>query len=286
MDEDMGDAWADAAAGPGKPGSKGKGGAGGVGRAADLSAASSGAILHSCTGTMRCFHMTDHANVRLCVNTLLNVLCEYRGGASAAGGQANSGHSGGGARLHRRDDEADAAQAVRQLQGVQPHDSQARGCSQQSVSTVACTPLLTQAGIARPPPAPWRHTQTGQHLNKRRFACREGASKVFQMPLTPAQIARNAVLGTILRPITINPSDAASGGAACFIPTNTGTNAMRQLCNYPAWSISQLVRAEMLPVVMLAPVMLMQRLPGWSRSLRRSWPQAGRPAMQRPSRHL
>ena len=151
---------------------------------------------------------------------------------------------------------------------------------------VACTPLLTQAGIARPPPAPWRHTQTGQHLNKRRFACREGASKVFQMPLTPAQIARNAVLGTILRPITINPSDAASGGVACFILTNTGTNAMWQLCNYPAYSISQLVRAEMLPVVMLAPVMLMQRLPGWSRSLRRSWPQAGRPAMQRPSRHL
>ena len=37
---------------------------------------------------------------------------------------------------------------------------------------------------------------------------------MFQMPLSPAQIARNAVLGTILRPITISPSDAASGGAA------------------------------------------------------------------------
>ena len=44
--------------------------------------------------------------------------------------------------------------------------------------------------------------------------CREGASKVFQMPLTPAQAAKNQVQGTAIRPIVVAPD--GSGGESSW----------------------------------------------------------------------
>lgn len=59
-----------------------------------------------------------------------------------------------------------------------------------------------------------QHDVQWHHIQRLNPCChREGASKVFQMPLTPAQVAKNASQSTTLRTITISPSDATSGGA-------------------------------------------------------------------------